>query len=369
MDNDGYIVTSRPGGGSKGAGTRFWFRAAEVFFRRWPLYLLPIVLLCGIGFMQAKKTAVNYQSVGTLNVTSNPFVSTPSSATPAFNAYETPASSMSRRINELLSTDSFMTAVATDAGLQGAIDANFLTLADLRKSVFATPGGDTVLRVVTTWGDANTAFQMADATIKGYLAYVVNEVTTEANDAVDFYQELTDEAAADVDTAQENLDKFVASLGVLPEGAELNPGQQIQLDGFRDKLTRAQAQLDAGQAAISAAKLDVQKAESQAGQVLRVIDSPEVPKEAVSTGKQKLVTLAMFAILGLVVAAAAIILTTLLDAAVRSAADVVPTGLVVVATVPVVRVLTHRRGGKAVPRTASARGKRKPKTAGALAAR
>jgi uncharacterized protein involved in exopolysaccharide biosynthesis len=369
VDNDGYIVTSRPSGGAKGSGTRFWFRAAEVFFRRWPLYLLPIVLLFGVGVMQAKKTAVSYQSVGTLNVTSNPFVSSPSSATPAFNAYETPASAMSRRINELLSTDSFMGSVATTAGLQGAIDADLLTLADVRKSVFATPGGDTVLRVVTTWGDANTAFQLADSTIKGYLAYVVATVSTTSKDAVDFYQKLVDQATKDVATAQKNLDKFVASLGVLPDGAELNPGQQLQLDGFKDKLARAQAQLDTGQTAIQAAQLDVQKAESQAGQTLTVVDEPEVPKAPASTSKQKVVTLAMFAILGLVVAAAAVILTTLLDAAVRSAADVVPTGLVVVATVPVVRILTRRGKSKALA-TAAHQSKRKPKPAGgALAAR
>jgi uncharacterized protein involved in exopolysaccharide biosynthesis len=369
VDNDGYIVTSRPNGGGKGTGTRFWFRAAEVFFRRWPLYVLPIVLLCGVGFLQAKKTAANYQSIGTLNATSNPFVSSPSSATPTINAYETPASAMSRRINELLSTDSFLTDVATTAGLKSAIDANLLTLPDIRKSVFATPGGDTVLRVVTTWGDANTAFQLADATISGYLDYVKETVSTDSKDAVDFYKGLATTATTDVDAAQKALDKFILSLGPLPDGAELNPGLKLQLDGLNAKLLRAQTQLDTAQTAIQAANLDVVKAESQAGQVLRVIDQPEVPLAPASTSKQKMVTLAMFAILGVVVAAAAVILTTLLDAAVRSAADVVPTGLVVVATVPVVRLHARRTRGKAVATAGAPQSKRKQKAAGALAAR
>lgn len=363
MDSDGYIVTSRPNGGGKGAGTRFWFRAAEVFFRRWPLYLLPIVLLCGVGFLQAEKTAANYQSIGTLNATSNPFVGGPSSATPTINAYETPASAMSRRINELLSTDSFLTDVATTAGLKGALDAKLLTLPDIRKSVFATPGGDTVLRVVTTWGDANTAFQLADSTIKGYLKYVEDTVSTDSKDAVDYYTGLAETATADVDAAQKNVDKYIVSLGTQ---TEINPGQQLQLDGLNAKLLRAQTQLDAAQTAIQAANLDVVKAKSQAGQVLRVIDQPEVPLEPASTSKQKMVTLAMFAILGVMVAAASVILTTLLDAAVRSAADVVPTGLVVVATVPVVRLHARRSKGNAVVAT---HGKRKQKAAGALAAR
>src|SRR6185436_1371863 len=116
MAYDEFIVTSRSER-SQASGRRFWYRVAESVFRRWPLFLLPLLVLIGVGVVPATRVTAQYQSVGVLNVASNPLLAdvAPLGGTGA-PGFETPSAATTRQINELLRTEVFVRTVAEHAG-------------------------------------------------------------------------------------------------------------------------------------------------------------------------------------------------------------------------------------------------------------
>src|SRR4051812_34926348 len=117
MSYEEYIVTARRGG-VQPSGRRFAYRLTENFFRRWPLYLIPLILLIAFGMMKAKDTVPMYSTSGTLSVGSNPLLAgvTPAKSNDGFY-WESAADTTARQINEQLSTDQFIDGVATEAKL------------------------------------------------------------------------------------------------------------------------------------------------------------------------------------------------------------------------------------------------------------
>ena len=113
---DDLIITSA----SQSAGKRLRVRLGECFFRRWYVFLIPIVLLAVLGVMQAKDLAKSYRAVGKVNVASSTLLTDITSVnTPSFG-YETPAGKTARDLNQRLGTDTFATEVAMNAGFSGA---------------------------------------------------------------------------------------------------------------------------------------------------------------------------------------------------------------------------------------------------------
>ena len=50
-------------------------RLLETFFRRWWLYLLPLVLFVGVGVLKGARSTSGYESVGTVDVSSSTVLS------------------------------------------------------------------------------------------------------------------------------------------------------------------------------------------------------------------------------------------------------------------------------------------------------
>src|SRR5215813_4244916 len=97
-------------------------RMLENFFRRWYLYLVPVVLLALVGVVSVAGSKKQFQSVGTFNVESSTVLSTLSgtSGDPSFG-YDNPATATSKRIGSLLQTDQFIKDIATTAKLDEAL--------------------------------------------------------------------------------------------------------------------------------------------------------------------------------------------------------------------------------------------------------
>src|SRR4051794_4207746 len=121
MTNDSYVVTNRqPSRGEQ--VRRRGFHMAEAFFRRWPLFILPIVLLPAVGVLQARKTVADFKSTGVMDVVNNPLLGDLGNLQPSgSSSLETPAAATARTIVELLGTDGFVDEVADRAGLKTAL--------------------------------------------------------------------------------------------------------------------------------------------------------------------------------------------------------------------------------------------------------
>ncbi len=336
---------------------RFWYRLVETFFRRWPFYLAPVVLMGALGFSLSSSTVPTYMATGTLSASSNPLVTEQTVRGTALNNYESPASGTARVINEQLRTDAFVEAVAERAGVTGALESGIVTLDDMRASVWAAPNGDTLLKVNSQWSDPETSLRLADATISSYLDYVLQTVASDSSAAQEYYTEIMQDSLANADAAQVELDSYLSTLPPVADGDERPIEQQLKIQRLNNALDTAEAQVASAQDAIQTAEVTLKQAQSKAGEVLRVVDAPKLPTLPESTAMTKIMKIITFLVLGTLIAAGALVGATLLDQSVRSADDIVlATGHTVVATVPLIKKLRspNRKPGSGKPKRSRA---------------
>jgi hypothetical protein len=342
MAYDEFIVTSRSDR-SQASGRRFWYRVAETFFRRWPMFLLPLVVLIGLGVVQATRVTAQYRSVGVLNVASNPLLSdvSPLGGTGA-TGFETPSAATTRQINELLRTEVFVRTVAEHAGLKGALDAKLVTIAQIRARVGASSTGTRLLSVSATWPDATTAAQLVTSTIAQYTDHVLQVEIKQSSEAETFWTGLVSGYQKELDAAQAALQAYVVA-NPPPRIGERPAEQTLAMQAMAGLIDAAQTKLTTAETKIEEAKLATQQARSQTGDSLQLVDPPEVPSAPQSIHRRQAMAVAVYMFLGLFVVVAMLILSSLLDRAVRSAEDIdLATGLPVVATVPSIAALSRR---------------------------
>jgi capsular polysaccharide biosynthesis protein len=316
---------------------------AESFFRRWPLYLLPLLLLIGVGVMQASRVTAQYRSVGVLNVASNPLLSdvSPLGGTGA-TSFETPSAATTRMINELLRTEVFVRSVAEHAGLKGALDTNLVTIEQIRARVGASSTGTRLLNVSASWTDATTAAQLVISTIDQYTDHVLQVQIKNSTEAETFYTNLSSGYKKALVDAQDALQNYVVAHPT-PKIGERPAEQTLAMQALGGVITQAQTQLTNAENKIDEARLSTQQARSQTGDSLQLVDPPEVPTAPESIHRRQAMAVAVYLFLGVFIVVAMLLLSSLLDRAVRSADDIdVATGLAVVATVPSIAALSRR---------------------------
>jgi capsular polysaccharide biosynthesis protein len=341
MAYDDFIVTARADR-SKSSGKRFWFGVADGFFRRWPLYMLPLLLLVGLGLVQARSVTAQYRSVGTLNVSTNPLLSTTPLGNTGAYGFETPSTATTRMINEQLRTDVFVKSVAEGAGLKSALDQHLVTINDVRSRVHASSAGDRLLTISASWPDARTANQLVNATIQAYTDHVLDVETSQSSEAEKYWTDLANGYKQDVATAQQKVEDYVIA-NPAPKIGERPTEQTLALSYLTAAVTQAQTQVQNAESKIEDAKLNTQQATSQTTEGLQVVDAAEVPTAPVAKHRAQALVVAVYLFLGLLLVVLMLFVSTLLDRAVRSAEDIdTATGLGVVATVPSIAALSRR---------------------------
>ena len=332
-----YVVT---GGGSRPAkGRRLRRRLVENFFARWPLYILPIILLGAVGVLRAAGVAKEYRSTGSVNVASSTFLSDLTNVnTPSFG-YDTPATKTSRDINQRLQSDQFARTVAAAAGIsadQPGGDLNFV-----RSHVFATPSGDNLLQVTSTTGSPELSQQLAKALIDSYTQYVLTAETASSESAATFIQTELDGAKQQVTDAEDALAAYFdahpsPTIGSRPDV------QQLQIQRLNDAITSAQNQVDTYQTKLDEATIATKQSESDITQRLQLVDEPRLPSFPEPVRKTQIMSLAVFLMLGLFIALASLLVVSLLDRSVRSADDLEGiSDLEVIASIPRQRTPTR----------------------------
>jgi capsular polysaccharide biosynthesis protein len=284
----------------------------EAFFRRWWLYVLPVILLGAIGVVSVAGASTKYRSTGVILVSRQTLLSEISSLNSNTNNFgvQSPATYTSDQINTVLNTDNFLESVITTAGLQSAIDSGAITRDQVRASIGASPRGDELVGIASSTSDPELAYRLAQATIESYVQWEIDNLKTDSAAAVTALEQLV--------ARQEQL---VSQAG----GTSLDA---TALQQARDQLTSYRAQLDQARQVGEQTATDV-------AQRLRVIDQPEQPTAPESGRKKAVQTLLLFVALGVVVAGAALVTVTLLDHSVRYTEEVEDRfDLPVLATVP-----------------------------------
>lgn len=333
-------------GVTSSSGRRFWYRLIERFFQRRVLFLLPVILLTGLGVMSVSRGQSEYKSVGVLNVSTGSLLGELSSVRGSQTfSYETPAATEARQINELLRTDVFVQIVAEAADLGDSLASGALTLDDIRLTTFAQADGDTLLAVTSTAPSSQGAYRLVTAAIDSYVDWRLQLAISDSSAAEKFYVDLLTSQGKRVDIAQKALNDYLIGNPEPPAPAVRDVEETLEIRRLDDALTRAQDQYDTWQGGAEQARLETQRAKSESDQRLRVVDPPQIPSNPEPALKKNIITMTIFIILGLMVAAACLILSTLADRKIRSQDDLesIP-GLEVVGVIP--RISTKQRNGR-----------------------
>jgi uncharacterized protein involved in exopolysaccharide biosynthesis len=296
-------------------------RLLESFFRRWWLYLVPVVLLGVLGFMSVSGTKKKFESSGTFNVESSTVLSNLSGDNGQSNGYDTPAAATSKRINATLGTDQFIKDVASRAGIAGALTNGTITPAWIRSSLSSTTNGSNLVRVIAVNEDPQVAQRLASATIDAYTQSVIDSAASQSTAAVAFFDNLIKTYQTDVDNAQAKLDDYVKAhpapaIGARPED------EQAEITRLTADLTEARNNYNGTVGKRQDAQLSVEQAKADMGQRMRLVDAPQIPAGPQPRLKSMVFGFGTFVALGVVLSIAAVVLATLMNHSVQTAADV-----------------------------------------------
>ena len=296
-------------------------RLLESFFRRWWLYLVPVVLLGLLGFMSVSGTKKKFQSSGTFNVESSTILSNLSGDSSQTNGFDTPAGATSKRINATLGTDQFIKDVATRAGIAGALANGTITPGWIRSSLSSTTNGSNLVRVVAVNEDPQVAQRLAAATIDAFIQSTVDSAAGQSTAAAAFFDGLIKTYQTDVDTAQAALDDYVTAhpapaIGTRPED------ESAEITRLTADLNDARTNYNTTVGKRQDAQLSVEQAKADIGERMRLIDAPQVPVAPQARLKSMVMGFGTFLAAGIVLSIATVVIATLMNHSVQTAADV-----------------------------------------------
>jgi hypothetical protein len=344
-------------------GKAFWWRLTDNLFRRLGWFLVPVILMTAFGFVQANNTLELFHSSGTLRTLSNPLVPDAQINGVAADYWETPADAMANSINEQLSIDGFLTAIAQRADLKSQIDNGVLDPEVIRASIWASADGESILSVHAQWDDPAVSHALATATIAEFQNFLTETAASQSTNAEAHYRAQLTRLESEHDEAKAALGEYVDSLGL--SSNDLPYDAEVQLNELSDEVTALRTKIAAVETSLDEATLARTQESSEATRSIRVVDQPEVPTAPESNVVQRISLVISFMLLGIVIASAALLVTTVLDHSVSSTADLLTIGgISLVATVPTVRIgdRDHRRLGGRGPR----RRRGTPATTGAV---
>lgn len=322
----------------------FWVRLVDNAFRRKVLFVLPIVALTALGVLEASREVPLYESSAVLSAATNPLVTDQAVRGVTVEFWESTAEGTSRIINEQLRTDAFATEVASRAGLGDALEVGFITPRHIRSNVWASADGTSLITVNAQWGDPETAHQLVNAAIATYQDYVAQTVARDSIAAVAYYEGVRSDALAEFDAAKEELELLLDELPEVVVESDRPIRDALRIQTLTDQIDGAAEDVAAAESQIDAAELASLQSQSEAGRSLQVIDEPQVPFAPQSTLTSAILVVGSLFLLGVAVAFAALVVTTLLDRSVSTSAELAAIGgISLVATVPPIDM--RSRGG------------------------
>ena len=325
-------------------GGDFSERLVDGFFRRWFLYMVPIALFAAAGVYSAGNLTGDFASYTRLSASSNPYVTQADIRGTDIGLYETPAAGTARLVNEQLRTDAFIDQIAERAGLTQALDSRLVTRDQIRSQIGASANGENNLNISASWDDPDTALALVQSTTAGYRDYLADLAVADSAEAIEFLNGQLQNAEADRLLAEEELSSYVAQLPT-PEPGEERPVEQVlAIQRLSSSIDRALDAEREAETAIDAAEFAAAQAVSESSRQFLVIDAPEAATTPTSVRRDQVVTIAMFTLLGLVVAAASLILSTAADRSIRTRSQLVnASGVPAVVVIPRIKQLRRRK--------------------------
>jgi capsular polysaccharide biosynthesis protein len=320
----------------------------ETFFRRPVVHLIPLFLLVAFGVFSAVNADKSYRSVGVLNATSGTLLSELTGNVPSFG-FETSSAVTSRNLHQLLATDRFLDDVIRRAGLTTAVEQGFLTSGDIRASVGASTVGDNLIAVHATTPRPEQSQRLAAATLDSFVEYVVSNDIADATVRIDTYERIRDATYERYTEESEALtDYLLAHPAASDESGPIT--EQLEVNRLQANVARAESAYVSAEDNVNEAVLAADVARSVVERQLRVIDEPQIPVAPISGLRAMVMTVAVYAVLGVLLSIGSVVVAAALDRTIRTPDDVAAKlGLDVIAVVPSARRRLPTRQKKRAP--------------------
>lgn len=304
----------------------FLLRLADGFFRRWLLYLIPVVAFGVLGFFSATARD-EYRAEGTLFVQDETLLAQLTEVRPDGPSLKTPADAASERLWGLLQTDTFMDDILdlsdTRELFMDENENSEETYRFARQSVLAWAGGSNFLTVAADSEDPAIATRLADATIEAVTQWQIESDVAASREAEAFFSDLVVEYRSDLDAARDALNAYLIAN---PEPAEVlrrRPlTETVEIERLQREVDLTEETLLNAVTKTEDARLATAQTESDVRRGLLVVDPPVLPQEPIAGLRDLAIRIAVFAFVGGLASAAVLVVTTMADSSIRFPSEI-----------------------------------------------
>ncbi len=325
---------------SNGAQRAFWLHLVDNLFGHRLLFLVPVILFTAFGANQAAGDVPLYESISVVRVDTNPYVGLQVVRGTDYEYRETPAEGTVRLIEEQFGSDRFASEVTEQAGLGDAIGAGWGVLGVVRDSIELEAQGNSLITVTATWGDPVTSLALVEGLIGAYEAYLAETASTDAANAEAFFRTVLDDALSDAVAHERDLADYVNALPPLLPGAQLGLSEELELGRLESRLERAREAVSEAQAHVDEAVFANDLATQENARLIETVDAAVLAAAPLSTVTQDVQVVIAHFVMGLVVAFAALLVTTTVDRVVTVPSEIAAFG--VVGVVPPIGTARYR---------------------------
>lgn len=297
-------------------------RLLETFFRRWVLYLVPVVVFVALGLVSVSSTEDAYVSTGVVYVDDETLLAALTEVRGTSGQWwKTAAELTSEQMNSAFQTDGLVLAMAEEAGMEESLANGTATIDGLRRSVSVAPNGSNLVQVRASRPVPEESSKLAAAALASFIDFVVESNLSESSSAEAFLVDLVAKYEGDVVEARGRLDTYL-QLRPDPEAGSRPALEQTEIDRLRSDIETAEERYKDALDKLEDAQLASAQTRADVSQRFRVVDEPQTPAAPVGSLRETAMTLAMFGSLGVALSAAAIVAGALLDRSIRHDADV-----------------------------------------------
>ena len=300
-------------------------RILESYFRHRWLFLLPILLMTGVGAASVLTKTDSYITSSTFYVNKGSFLSSLTSIREAGFSWVTPAQTAVNELNQLKKTNAFIRAVILQTDLEVHMaegpDAANQTINGVRNSIWFNGMGDNLVLVGAIHEEPEIARQLVEATMEAYIQWQINADREESVSSQMFFADLINTYQAELDVARSELRQYLEANPEPVRGSRPEV-EVMEIKQLEDAVTLAATRLMSAKEDEESARLGMVQAESDARQKAFVIDAPKLPTQPASSKSESITQAIIFVVVGVVLTVVGVIGGALIDRSFRFAIDV-----------------------------------------------
>ncbi|MCA9932485.1 MAG: hypothetical protein KC415_01075 [Anaerolineales bacterium] len=325
-------------------------RILESYFRHRFLYLIPIVIMAGVGALAFLTADSSYISLGVIYVRKESLLTSLTNLQDGGFGWVTPAKATVTEFEELLKTDAFRRSVIMQTDLEPQMSGGAIavgeTIGEVRDAVWVQTLGDNLVMVGAAHGEPVIAQQLVAATMESFIQWKINADREESVSAEAFFNSVITVYDSDLETARDDLRLYLEAHPE-PLRGDRPEIELMEIERLQAEINIAEKQLTNALERQENSSLAVAQAESAVRQSYLIIDSPKLPTQPASSRTDALMNAIIFVVVGVVLSIVGVLGGALLDRSHRFAIDVRHTlDLPVLALVPDVTERKKGRGKK-----------------------